>query len=119
MTDLSTYSGSCHCGQVSFEIRAVIGSVISCNCSHCSRKGLLLTFVPADEFTLLTGEASLSEYRFNKHVIAHKFCSTCGAQPFSCGALPDGSAVYAVNLRCVSNLDLSTLPVQQVDGKSF
>lgn len=114
----TTYSGSCHCGNVQFDVTADINSVLSCNCSHCSRKGFLLTFAPADQFTLKSGEDQLSEYRFNKHLIAHKFCRNCGTQPFAYGAMPDGSPVRAVNVRCLEGIDLDSLEVQHVDGKS-
>jgi len=113
------YSGSCHCGKVQFEVKTQLDSVLSCNCSHCSRKGFLLTFVPADQFTLRSGEDSLAEYRFNKHAIAHKFCTTCGTQPFAYGAMPDGSPVRAVNVRYLEDVDLDSLQVQHVDGRSY
>src|ERR1700747_191740 len=42
-----TYSGGCQCGAVRYEVAADIRQVISCNCSRCSRLGLLLAFAPA------------------------------------------------------------------------
>ena len=39
-----TYHGSCHCGAVTFEVEAEFTEGISCNCSHCKRKGMLLAF---------------------------------------------------------------------------
>ncbi len=43
-----SYTGTCHCGAVSFTVNAdAPTSAVSCNCSHCRRKGFLLTFVPA------------------------------------------------------------------------
>ena len=50
-----TYSGGCHCGAVRFETTTDLGKVISCNCSICSLRGLLLTFVPAGQSKLLAG----------------------------------------------------------------
>lgn len=41
-----TYTGSCHCGQVAFTVEGELAQAIECNCSHCSRKGYLLWFVP-------------------------------------------------------------------------
>ncbi|WP_461600000.1 GFA family protein [Achromobacter marplatensis] len=38
--------GSCHCGQIEFEVDGDVSQVLECNCSHCSRKGYLLWFVP-------------------------------------------------------------------------
>jgi hypothetical protein len=114
------FEGSCHCGTVAF---AVDGDpptgAMSCNCSHCRRKGFLLAFVPAERFRLLRGEDSLTDYRFHKHAITHRFCRECGTQPYAEGKMPDGSPTRAVNLRCVETVDLDSLDVQRVDGASF
>ena len=113
------YSGSCHCGAVAFTIDMPLPKqAISCNCSHCRRKGLLLTFMPASSFALDKGEDQLETYLFNKHVIRHRFCRTCGVQPFAEGER-DGVATRAVNLRCVDELDPWTIELQQVDGASY
>ena len=34
-----------------------------------------------DQFRLTTPESEISTYVFNRHVINHKFCKTCGMQP--------------------------------------
>jgi hypothetical protein len=113
------YSGSCHCGAVAFTVdTALPDSAISCNCSHCRRKGLLLTFVPAEAFTLDKGEEALGTYRFNTHRIAHRFCTTCGCQPFAEGVGPDGKDMRSINLRCVPAADLDALKIQHFDGAS-
>lgn len=113
------YTGRCHCGAVKFEVDADISNVIDFNCSHCSRKGFLLAFTTAQNFKLLSGEDQLSEYRFNKKQIAHQFCKICGVQAFGTGAMPDGTPTKAVNVRCLDDVDLTTLNVTAVDGKSF
>jgi len=111
------FEGSCHCGAVRFEVDAQPPQqAISCNCSHCRRKGFLLSFFPAEQFTLLQGEEALFSYRFNTHKIEHRFCRHCGTQPFAEGANPDGTAVRAVNLRCVPSIDLDALTLQRFDG---
>ena len=113
-----SYEGSCHCGAVSFTVSGDAPTeAISCNCSHCRRKGLLLSFVPADTVSL-EGEDALRDYFFNKHAIAHRFCATCGCQPFGFGKLPDGSEMAAINLRCVPSIDLDGLTIRNVDGAS-
>ncbi len=40
----------------------------------------------------------------------------CGTEPFAEGTNPDGSAVCAVNLRCVPSIDLDSLELQHFDG---
>ena len=111
-----TFHGGCHCGAVRFTATAALDTVLECNCSHCSRKGLLLAFTPRDQFTLEQGEDSLTEYRFNKHVIAHQFCKVCGVQPFAFAKDPNGVDTAAINARCIDGLDLAALKRAPYDG---
>jgi len=118
MSEPKRYQGGCHCGKVRYEATTDLARVIECNCSHCSRKGLLLSFVTPDAFTLLAGDGELTEYQFNKHVIHHVFCKTCGIQSFATGAKPDGSRMYMVNVRCLEGVEPGSYTVTQVDGRS-
>ncbi|MDB5452605.1 MAG: uncharacterized protein JWO33_1183 [Caulobacteraceae bacterium] len=119
MGELKTHSGGCHCGAVRFEVETDLAQVIACNCSHCSKKGFLLTFTPADRFRLASGDEVLTDYRFNTHKIAHRFCSVCGVQPFGEGVSQSGEATRAVNVRCLDDVDLDALTITQVDGRRF
>jgi hypothetical protein len=111
------FDGGCHCGAVKFTVDAELPrQALSCNCSICRQKGLLLGFFPAARFTLVSGEDALSTYEFNTHKIQHRFCRVCGSQPFAFGHNPDGSEMRAVNLRCVSSVKLESLELQHFDG---
>ena len=118
MTETKTYAGSCHCGKVRFEATTDLAKVMSCNCSICSRLGWLLTFVPATEFKLISGEESLTDYQFAKKHVHHPFCRECGVHAFGHGAGPGGVEMRAINVRCLEGVDISALTVTQVDGKS-
>lgn len=114
------YDGSCHCGAVTYTVEGDIpDTAMSCNCSHCRRKGFLLSFVPIDQFRLTSGADKLKTYQFHKHNIDHQFCTECGCQGFAVGTGPDGAKMAAVNLRCVPEADLDSLTIQKVDGASF
>ena len=113
------YSGSCHCGKVAYEVDGDFSDVNECNCSHCSRKGYLLWFVPRASLRLETPVEALSTYRFNRHVIDHHFCPDCGCAPFGLGTAPDGSATAAINIRCLEGIDLASVKRKPVDGRSF
>jgi hypothetical protein len=119
MAERKTYQGGCHCGAVAYEVETDLASVMECNCSHCSKKGFLLSFVPAAQFKLLAGEDALTEYRFHKKQIAHVFCPTCGVQSFGRGKGPDGAEMRMINVRCLEGVDPATLTITQVDGKSY
>ena len=114
------YRGSCHCGKIAYEVEGEIGPVIECNCSICSRKGSLLWFVPRASLRLLTPEANASEYLFNKHLIHHRFCPTCGIHPYAVGKEPkQGREMAAINVRCLEGVDLSKLQVKPFDGRAL
>jgi hypothetical protein len=115
---VARYSGGCQCGKVRYEVEADLSTTFACNCSRCGRLGTILAFTPEENFTLLRGADALTEYQFNKHVIHHLFCATCGVQSFSRGARPDGAKMVAVNARCLDGVDVDTLDPTKVDGRS-
>jgi len=116
--NLETRSGGCHCGRVRFTARGAFGAAISCNCSICGKRGHWLAFVPAGDFALEQGDDSLSDYQFNHRRIHHLFCATCGVGSFGRGTAPDGSAMVAVNVRCLDDVDLTAVTVTPYDGRS-
>jgi len=113
------HQGSCHCGQITFTYEGEVKQAIECNCSHCRRKGYLLTFGPRQALNLGVPESALATYTFNKHVIRHHFCPKCGCAPFGFGKDKNGNDTVAVNVRCLPDVDLGTLRIQPVDGRSF
>ena len=119
MAQATRHSGSCHCGKVRYEVEADLGSVVACNCSHCARKGLLLTFAPAERFKLIAGEEHLVDYQFNKHVIHHLSCRTCSVQPFARGKDEQGNDMVAVNVRCLEGVELTEIEPTPMDGRSL
>lgn len=114
----TTYQGSCHCGQTTFDVTGELQGAMACNCSLCQRKGALMWFVGRDQLRLHTPDERLSTYTFNRHVIKHRFCPTCGIHPFGEGTDPKGQATAAINIRCLEGVDLASLPVQHFDGRS-
>lgn len=119
MAETRTYEGGCHCGAVRYSASIDTSKAMECNCSHCSKKGFILTFTPASAFTLIQGADQLTEYQFNKKAISHLFCKTCGVQSFARGKGPEGAEMAAVNLRCVDGLDIASLTRTPVNGKDF
>ena len=62
---------------------------------------------------------ALTDYQFGKMRLHHLFCSRCGIRSFGRGAMPDGTPIVAVNVRCLDDVDLAALPVKQFDGKGL
>ncbi len=119
MPQSTKYSGGCHCGAVRYEVEALLDPVISCNCSICRKRGALMAFAPLVKFRLTNGEDVLSDYQFNRKVIHHQFCSTCGVASFGRGIRPDGFEMVAINVRCLDGVDLDTLKISKFDGASL
>lgn len=113
------HKGSCHCGQIAFEVDGDVSQAMECNCSHCSRKGYLLWFVPRANLRMTSSTDSLSTYKFNKHVISHHFCANCGCAPFGFGPSPKGEEMAAVNVRCLETVELDKLTRIPFDGRSL
>ena len=113
------YKGSCHCGQIAFEVEGELTQVADCNCSICAKMGSLHWFVPRDSLRLLTSGANVATYSFGTQTIKHHFCPKCGIHPFGEGVDPSGNRMAAVNARCLEGVDLAPLPVKRFDGKSL
>jgi len=114
-----SFTSTCHCGALSATVEGDLPTTAkTCNCSICRRQGNIHHFVPADKVTFDREEDQVGEYTFNKHVIAHQFCTNCGCAPFAEGTGPDGSAMVEINLRCVPDCDLDALEITEIDGAS-
>lgn len=111
------YSGSCHCGAVSFEVEAPAHVEVEvCNCSICRMSGFIHLIVPNVNFRLIKGKDHLTSYRFNTGVAEHTFCKLCGIKSFYIPrSNPDG---VDINLRC---LDVQPAKVSYVnfDGQNW
>lgn len=112
------YRGGCQCGAVRYQVTVDLDSTVVCNCSRCRRLGTIMAFTTIDKFELLSGKDATTEYLFNKHVIHHLFCSTCGIQSYSHGTRPDGAEMVAINSRCLDGVDPEQLKPKHFDGRS-
>jgi len=116
---MKIYHGSCHCGLVQFTVKTTIDKVVSCNCSICTKKGVLHHRVTPESFSLLKGDNILSRYQFDTKEAKHYFCKACGIQPF-CNprAAPD---MFSVNIRCLYDFDLEAekYDVIKFDGRNW
>jgi hypothetical protein len=94
-----------------------VETVSDCNCSMCTKKGILHLIVAPDRFRLLSGEGDLTTYRFNTGVARHTFCRHCGIHPFYVPRSdPDK---IDVNARCLDDVDPATLARVQFDGRNW
>ena len=113
------YKGSCHCGNIAFDVEGELAEAMACNCSMCSRRGSLLWFVPIDKLHLRTSGQGVGTYTFNRHAIKHHFRQTCGIHPYAEAVNPKGGPMAAINIRCLEDIDLASIPVGNFDGRSM
>jgi hypothetical protein len=116
---MPSYEGGCHCGRVRFKVTADLDttSVSNCNCSMCTKKGILHLIVPQEQFELLSGRDELTTYRFNTGVAQHHFCRHCGIHSFYVPRSdPDK---IDVNARCLDGVDLDALEITRFDGQHW
>jgi hypothetical protein len=116
---MKIYHGSCHCGRVKFSVSTEINKVVSCNCSICTKKGVLHHRVAPEQFELLEGKDYLSLYQFDTKEAKHFFCTECGIHPFSNPrAAPN---MYSINVRCLDDFDLEAENYELItfDGRNW
>ena len=109
-----TYSGSCHCGKVRFEVDTDLDHVRRCDCTICRKRGTLTHRVDNSAFRLLTPLGELSLYEWHTKTAKDYFCPTCGVLPFR--RPRTAPHLWGINVRCLDGVDLSTIPVQDVHG---
>jgi hypothetical protein len=115
---LETREGGCHCGRVRFRARVDLDLLSQCNCTVCTKKGILhLSLFPAD-FELLSGKHALTVYTFETGVAQHTFCTHCGMHAFYIPrSQPD---MITVNARCLDGIDGPALsPKRFFDGRHW
>ena len=84
--DFHNIDGSCHCGNVRFELRwpaseAVI-PIRQCGCDFCSKHGGAWTSHPESELAIQVSDPSVvSRYRFGTKTADFLVCATCGVVP--------------------------------------
>ena len=79
---LEMREGGCHCGRVRFRARVDLDLLSQCNCSICTKKGILHLPIAPEDFELLRGKNALTAYTFGTGVAQHTFCSHCGMHAF-------------------------------------
>ena len=114
---LRTWSGSCHCGAVRFEIDTDFPELTMCDCSICRRKNALMVKVHESHFRLLDGDDALTEYQFHTRTARHFFCRVCGIYPFHRKRVtPD---FLGINVHCLHDFDPAGIPVRQAVGAAM
>jgi hypothetical protein len=102
---------------VRFRVTGDLDRVSDCNCSMCTKKGILHLIVPQEAFELVSGADDLTTYTFNTGVAKHHFCRHCGIHSFYVPRSdPD---MIDVNARCLDGVDPRALKPEPFDGRHW
>jgi len=112
------HHGSCHCRHVRFQVRGAIERLVECDCSACTKKGIVHVPVREDDFRLLAGAQDLTRYRFGSNTGEHWFCRHCGIHTH--GRPRSDPSRYTVNARCLDGYEeiRAHVAVTHFDGKN-
>ena len=114
---LKEHKAACHCGRVELEIKFPCGIVkpVRCDCSICRMRGVIWSYVPLEDLTVVKGKELLTLYTFNTHTAKHYFCSCCGIYTHhQSRAWPDK---FDFNVACLEGVNPYELEnVEVLDG---
>ena len=110
--------GMCHCGKIKFQLSCNLTDLKRCNCSHCRRKGFVMTTAKLDQFKLISGEENLKIYQWNSKIAKHYFCKNCGINTHhQRRSKPDE---YGVNVGCLEGFNMEWIEnIKYTDGVKF
>jgi hypothetical protein len=112
-----TYTGSCHCGDVRFEADMDLDHVRVCDCSLCRKRGALNHRIAREDLRILSNLDDMTLYQWHTMTARDYFCPRCGILPFrQPRTAPD---MWAVNVRCLDDVDLDAIPVDHVHGSEL
>ena len=113
------YEGGCHCGAIRFRVETELTSATQCNCSVCTKKGVINHRVAPERLQILQGQESLGLYQFGTRTAKHWYCKQCGIHVYSNPRR--APTQYAVNLRCLDDYYriVARISIKQFDGQHW
>ncbi len=87
---MSEFTGSCHCGEISYTVNAEPLRQVNCHCENCRKTSggpyLANVFVPEDSVQIKGSPKEYQHLADSGNQMTKKFCGNCGAQMFSLGS---------------------------------
>ena len=118
---LKTYKGSCHCGDVRYEVELDLAQGTGrCNCTFCMKTRAWAAMVRPDSFRLVAGSSQGVAYHKHAEAPVKYHCQRCGVLTHARGdADYMGGAyvsVFVATLDDVSPEELLSGPMRFYDG---
>lgn len=106
-------SGSCHCGNIAFELlwepEPVAIPARACTCSFCTKHGGVWTSCPTGRLVVaIADEARVSRYAFGTRTAQFHICTHCGVVPVVTSDI-DGRTYAVVSVNAFQGVDRGLL----------
>ena len=120
------HQGGCHCGAIvvggGWEVELDLAAGASaCNCTMCTMTKRANVIVKPAAFTLLKGEADLTDYSKPGNPNHSLFCKHCGVHSFGRGHASEvpqvGGDYVSVNANCLDGVDPAQVELKHWDGR--
>ena len=112
---MTTRTGGCHCGSVTWTTATDPAWLTECNCSVCSRYGALWGHRPRSDIHI-DGREHTQPYRWGDRLLAFHFCRHCGCVTHWESEDPAADANMAVNFRMAPIEERAGLRTRRFDG---
>ena len=117
-TKPAKHTGGCHCGDLRYEVMVDAGTASGCNCSVCTKLGVLGAVVKPDAFRLLSEDDKLASYSRAPEIANRFFCARCHVHCFGKGHLEVlGGDFVSINLNTLDGFDPSQARMIYWDGR--
>ena len=105
---MSEFTGSCHCGEISYTFSGEPLRQVNCHCKNCRKTSggpyLANIFVSEDNL-LIKGSPKVYQHLADSgNQMTKKFCGNCGAQIFSLGSGRPG--IVIIRGGTIDNLEI-------------
>ena len=105
---MSEFTGSCHCGEISYTFSGEPLRQVNCHCKNCRKTSggpyLANIFVSEDNL-LIKGSPKVYQHLADSgNQMSKKFCGNCGAQMFSLGSGRPG--IVIIRGGTIDNLEI-------------
>lgn len=105
---MSEFTGSCHCGEISYTFSGEPLRQVNCHCKNCQKTSggpyLANIFVSEDNLLIKGAPMEYQHLADSGNQMTKKFCGNCGAQMFSLGSGRPG--IVIIRGGTIDNLEI-------------
>ncbi|HMQ10838.1 MAG TPA: GFA family protein [Oligoflexia bacterium] len=109
--------GHCHCKHVSWQYLSLPDNITACNCTVCSRYGVLWAYGYLNDTVKVYGKTKC--YTRGDKELSFHFCNTCGCVAYWLANYPrdNGQFRIAVNMRLIDQPEkIKLIPIRHFEG---